>query len=151
MRSGLEGFSRLFFSYPQLLAITSALVIEEISLHVLVLSLALAFCCLLLCARLMLGCFFVFNPSWSSLLCLLWAAFCPLEFSTPDHLVISAHCWTQERLFCSICPSLRQCKLFKSLDYWKQTDKSRKSHCFWDICRTADPASATSQWDGKNK
>ena len=99
----LEGFSRHFFSYPQLLSVTSALVTEEIALHVLVLSLALAFCCLLLCARLMLGWgFFFLNLSCSSLVCFLWAAFCPLEFSSPDHLVISAHCWTQERLFYSI-------------------------------------------------
>ena len=68
MRPGiLEGFSRRFFSYPQLLAITSALVTDEIALHLLVLSLALAFCCLLLCARLMLGqVFFLTCPAPAS-------------------------------------------------------------------------------------
>ena len=80
-----------------------------------------------------------------------WVTFCPLELSSPDYFVISDHWWTQDWLFCSICPSLRQCRLFKSIDYRRQTGKSRKPHCFRDTCRTADLASATSQWNGKNK
>lgn len=85
LRSGLEGFSRLFFSLSSaFLAITSACHRRDFS-PCSCPFLALAFCCLLLCARLMLGFFFLIHPAPASFVCF-ELPFCPLEFSTPDHL-----------------------------------------------------------------